>query len=100
MANLGKVLRASAKLAAGASVEIMIGGVMAAVVPGNVGPLFKAVAGLGTVLVAAFASDKMETYVDSKCDEVRDMVQETVDEAKRNIDILRQIDKDTDTNEA
>lgn len=80
--------REIAKLVTSGSVQMILGGVVAAVVPKNVSVLYKAACWIGTTAIAAFAGEKMDDFVDEKVDDVKEcveIVKECVDDIKENI---------------
>lgn len=86
--NINGIIRDGVKLATSGSVQMMIGGIVAAVVPKNVSILYKVVAYVGSTVVAAFAGEKLDEYIDSKIDEVEETMGEVKDiigKAKENI---------------
>lgn len=75
---INKTVRDGVKLATSGSVQMMLGGIIAAVIPPQVSVAYKAAAYLGSLMVAWYAGEKMDTFVDEKLDEV----EETVDTVK------------------
>ena len=85
-----KIFRAGTKLVASDSVKVMIGGIVAAVMPPNVSIVYKAVTAIGSLIVAGFVGEKIEDYVDRKIDDCVEVVDVIKDEIQKNIDILKE----------
>lgn len=85
-----KIIRAGTKMVASDSVRIMIGGVVAAVMPKQISIVYKAVTAVGSCIIAGFVGEKIEDYVDRKIDEYVEVVEEVKDEIQKNVDILKE----------
>lgn len=86
--NINGAIRDGVKLATSGSVQMMIGGIVAAVVPKNISIIYKVAAYVGSTVVAAFAGEKLDEYIDSKIDEVKetvDTVKDIIEKTKENI---------------
>lgn len=74
-----ETIRDAVKLVTTGSVQMMIGGIVAAVMPPQVSVLYKVGAYIGGLVLAGYAGEKLDPYVDKKLDEV----EEIIDDAKR-----------------
>lgn len=74
------------KLLGSASVQMMIGGLVKAVIPPEVSIIYKAGAYVGSCVVALCASDPIDRAVDKQFVTIEALVEET----RKNIDILKQ----------
>lgn len=86
--QISKTVRDGVKLATSGSVQMMLGGIVAAVIPPQVSVVYKAAAYIGGTMVAWFAGEKMDEFVDRKLDEVGeavDTVKAMVAEAKQEV---------------
>lgn len=86
--NINGAIRDGVKLATSGSVQMMIGGIVAAVVPKNISIIYKVAAYVGSTVVAAFTGEKLDEYIDGKIDEVKetvDTVKDIIEKAKENI---------------
>lgn len=73
------IIRGGLKLAASGSVQMMLGGIVAAVIPHQVSIAYKAAAYIGGLVVSAFVGDRLDKFVDEKVDEAKECVNEVVD---------------------
>ena len=85
-----KTLRAGTKIVAADSVRIMIGGIVAAVMPPQISIVYKTVTAIGSCFIAGFVGEKIENYVDRKIDEYVEVVEEVKDEIQKNVDTLKE----------
>lgn len=86
MGKAMNTIRVGAKLLGTASVQMMIGGVVAAVVPPQVSALYRGACFVGSC-IASLAVNKP---ISDAVDEVIDNVQDQIEETKRSIEILRE----------
>lgn len=83
-----KIVREVSKLVTSGSIQMVLGGVVAAVIPKNVCFVYKAACWIGTTAIAAFAGEKMDDFVDSKVDEAKEcieIVKDCINDIKENI---------------
>lgn len=78
------------KLAGTASTQMMIGGIVAAVVPANVSIVYKVAAYVGSCVVAMCIDKPVSDVVDTQFDQI----QAVVDQTKEYIDILKKDEND------
>lgn len=84
---INKTIREGVKFSTSGAVQMMIGGIMAAVMPPQVSLLYKAATCVGSLMVAWYAGEKMDSFVDEKLDDVElviDEVKAVATEAKNN----------------
>lgn len=74
-----------AKILGEGSVQIMMGGVVAAVLPSGVGVACKAIAYVGACIVAACLTDPIDSMIDKKFDATSDAIRQI----KKDIEILK-----------
>ena len=85
MSKIESAVRSGAKLITSGSVQMLIGGVVAAVIPKQVSIIYKAATWIGSTVIAAYAGSKMDAFVDEKIDEAKDVI----DEVKENIETIK-----------
>lgn len=73
--------REGVKLLSAGSVQMMIGGIVAAVMPKNVSIIYKTAAYIGSVVVSGFAGSKVDVYIDEKLDKLSESI-ETIGECR------------------
>ena len=71
-------------------------GICAAVLPPGLGAVVKGGVLLGGLLLGGFVGEKLNDYVDRQIDLTADTIEEHVIEIKHNIDILKDMDKETE----
>ena len=85
-------IRSVAKLVSSGSVQVVFGGVVAAVMPANMGLVFKAATYIGGMVVASRAGEVLDKHVDHICDQIEEIVNDAELEIK--------ITKDANNNES
>ena len=86
---INKTIREGVKLSTSGAVQIMIGGIVAAVIPPQVSVIYKIAAYIGGLMVTWYAGEKMDEFVDKKLDETEEVIDEVkavAAEAKKNIE--------------
>ncbi len=73
---LGKA-KSAVKLLGSASVEMMIGGIVTAVIPANVSVVYKAAVYVGSCVAAMCVSDPIDRVVDRQFDDIQAVIEET-----------------------
>lgn len=86
MANMMEKGKEGLKMLGTASVQMMIGGLVAAIVPPHVSMVYKAAAYVGSCVVAMCISDPVDKVVDKQVE----TIQAVVDQTKQYVDILQQ----------
>ena len=86
MAKFMNVTKEIVKLAGTSSVCLVLGGVVTAVTPPGVGLLFKGATYVGSCVVALAAADPIEKAIDSKFNDL----DEIVEESKGYVELYRQ----------
>ena len=74
MKKIGANVRNGVKIIVSGSIQACLGGVVAAVVPPTVSIPYKVVTYIGSMMAAAYVADKMDGFVDEKCNEVAELV--------------------------
>ena len=72
--KIGTAIRDGVKLVTSGSVQMMLGGIVAAVVPANVGIPYKEASYIGSMIMAAYAGEKMNDFIDEKLDGAAEML--------------------------
>ena len=78
-----KYIREGVKLVTTGSVRIMLGGLVAAVIPPQVNVIYKAAAWIGGVVISTFVGDKLDQYIDEQIDQAKECIN-TVNEIVTN----------------
>ena len=86
MSKFLNATKSGAKMLGTASVQMLLGGLVAAVIPPNVSVAYKAAAAIGGCVVAMCANDPIDRAVEKQFADIEAAVEET----KRNIEILKQ----------
>lgn len=89
MNKIESAARFGAKLVASGSVQTIIGGAVAAVMPPQFGLVCKVVTWVGSTVVAAYIGSKMDAFVDEKVDEAKLVMEEIKD----NINTIKDTNK-------
>lgn len=77
--KIGSATRQITKLATSGSVQIMLGGLVAAVIPKQISIVYKIATWIGSTVVASFVGDKLDEYVDEKLNDVEELATEIQD---------------------
>lgn len=87
MFKIGNTVREGVKLSTSGAVQMMLGGIVAAVIPPQISIAYKVAACIGGFMVTWWAGEKMDDFVDEKLNEVEelvDTVKAVAAEAKQN----------------
>lgn len=88
--KIGETVRNGVKLLTGGSVQMMLGGVISAIMPPQISIPYKVATYIGSFVVSMYATEKLDEFVDKKIDEVEETVETVkamVAEAKQEADI-------------
>lgn len=83
--KISEAVRTGVKLATSGSVQMMLGGVVAALMPPTVSIPYKIATWIGSMVLGMYAGDKLDEYVDQKLDETESAlteVSEVIETAK------------------
>lgn len=77
--KINENVRDVVKFVGSGSIQMVLGGIVAAVVPKNVSIVYKTVSYIGTTIAAVFIGDQMNSFIDEKIDAVEEILNQTSD---------------------
>ena len=73
------ITKIGANLVTVGSIDFLIGGILAAVMPGGIGLPMAAARFIGSVMLAGYVGDKMGEYIDTNVDNAFDIIDQSKD---------------------
>lgn len=88
---IGKMIREGIKFSTSGAIQMMLGGIVTMVMPPQVSIPYKIATSIGSVMIAWFAGEKMDDFVEKKLDDIEeaiDTVKAMAAEVKKDDDIV------------